>query len=189
MNFKSTLIAAALLSSASAWAEPFDGAYTGVQIGVDRHDTIKYGFDYGAFIGYNKKLNDAVVLGIEGNLDFSTAKRTETATVGTQIVSGTAKVGRSYGIAARAGYLAGPNTLFYVKGGYENIRLKLNTTGNMPGFAGLSKIAGNVDTYVIGGGIEQAVSDNTTLRIGYDYANGKGGYDRHRVQAGVAFHF
>jgi outer membrane immunogenic protein len=186
---KITLTFFALLSGTAVLAEPFDGAYAGVQIGWDKHALIGDGFSYGGFLGYNKKVNDQFVLGLEGSLDFSTAKKTETAISGGQTISATASLGRELGIAARAGFLASPNTLFYVKAGYDNVRVKLKTTGNVPGFANLTALSGNTDALVLGGGVEQALNDTTTFRIGYDYANGADSYNRHRILAGVAFHF
>jgi outer membrane immunogenic protein len=190
MNIKNITVAAfAFLASTAALAEPFNGAYFGAQIGWDRHEIIGDGLNYGGFLGYNKKLNDQIVLGIEGSLDFSTAKETQTALSVGQTISATADVGRTFGVSARAGFLAGPNTLFYIKAGYDNVRVKLKTTGNVPGFANLTALSGNIDALVLGGGVEQAINDKMSFRIGYDYGNGKGGYDRHRVLAGVAVHF
>jgi outer membrane immunogenic protein len=190
MKMKYIILATvAVLSGTAAQAEPFDGAYAGVQIGWDKHALVGNGLSYGGFLGYNKKVNDQFVLGLEGSLDFSTAKQTQTAVNGGQTISATASFGRELGIAARAGFLASPNTLFYVKAGYDNIRIKLRTTGNVPGFANLTALSGNTDALVLGGGVEQALNDTTTFRIGYDYANGADSYNRHRILAGVAFHF
>ncbi len=190
MNIKNiSMVTFSLLASSAAVAEPFDGAYAGVQIGWDRHELIGDGLNYGGFLGYNKKLNDKIVLGFEGSLDFSTAKETSTALSNGQTISATADVGRTFGISGRAGFLASPSTLFYVKAGYDNVRIKLKTTGNVPGFANIRALSGNIDALVLGGGAEQAINDKMSFRIGYDYGNGKGGYDRHRVLAGVAFNF
>jgi outer membrane immunogenic protein len=191
MLLRNTLIATAALIAlpTMAFAEPFNGPYVGAQLGWDKHDTIGDGFSYGAIAGYNAKAGEKMVLGFEGNVDFTTAKQKFSETVGGVNYTAEAKIGRQLGIAARVGYLATPATLIYAKGGYENIRAKVTTSSNIPGFEGLNSIAGNIDALVVGGGVEQALNEKTTFRIGYDYANGKSDYDRHRVLAGVAFHF
>jgi outer membrane immunogenic protein len=191
MKLRNTLIATAALMTfpSLAFAEAFNGPYVGAQLGWDKHDTIGDGFSYGIIAGYNAKAGEKMVLGFEGNLDFSTAKEKFKQTVGGVNYTAEGKIGRELGIAARAGYLATPATLLYVKGGYENIRAKVTTSGNIPGFASLNSLKGNIDALVVGGGVEQALNEKTTFRLGYDYANGSSGYDRHRVLAGVAFHF
>lgn len=191
MKLRNTLIAttALLALPTLAHAEPFNGPYVGAQIGWDKHDTIGNGFSYGIIGGYNAKVGEQAVIGLEGNVDFSTAREKVSAVNAGTTYTADAKIGRELGIAARAGFLAGPSTLFYVKGGYENIRAKVTTSGNIPGFAGLNALAGNIDALVLGGGVEHAVNETTSLRLGYDYANGASGYDRHRLLAGVAFHF
>ncbi len=191
MKLRNMLFATAALVALPAitHADPFQGPYIGAQVGWDKHDTIGNGFSYGIIGGYNAKVGESAVLGLEGNIDFSTAKENVSTVVGGTTFTANAKIGRELGIAARAGFLAGPSTLFYVKGGYENIRAKVKTSGNIPGFAGLTALAGNIDAVVLGGGVEHAVNETTSLRLGYDYANGANGYDRHRLLAGVAFHF
>jgi outer membrane immunogenic protein len=191
MKLRNTILATLAIAAfpTMAFAEPFNGPYVGAQICWDKHDTIGDGLSYGVLGGYNAKVGEKAVIGLEGTVGFSSATKNVTSTVGTTTFTAKADIGRELGIAARAGFLAGPNTLFYVKGGYENIRAKVTTSGNIPGFANLTALAGNVDAVVAGGGVEHALNETTSFRINYDYANGKGGYDRHRVLAGVAFHF
>jgi outer membrane immunogenic protein len=191
MKLRNTLLATAIMTGlpTMAFAEPFNGPYVGAQIGWDKHDTIGDGLSYGILGGYNAKVGEQAVIGLEGTVGFSSATRNVTATDAGITYTAKADIGRELGIAARAGFLAGPNTLFYVKGGYENIRAKVTTSGNIPGFSGLNALAGNIDAVVAGGGVEHALNETTSFRINYDYANGKGGYDRHRLLAGVAFHF
>ncbi len=191
MKLRNILFAtAAMAASFSATqAEVFNGAYVGAQIGWDKHDTVGNGFSYGAIGGYNAKVGENAVIGLEGNIDFSNATKNLSETVNGVTYTAKADIGRELGIAARAGFLASEKTLFYVKGGYENIRVKAGISANAPGFVGLNAIKGNVDALVVGGGVEHALNETTSFRINYDYANGQDGYDRHRLLAGVAFHF
>lgn len=184
---KTLLIAAALaaLVPASAQAEMFNGAYGGLETGWEKTDgDLGNGLTYGGILGYNAKVGARGVVGVEGKLGFSTADDTTTlGGVGTT----TQKLGagRSLGIAGRAGYLASPTTLFYGKLGYENIRTKLELTPDIANLSG----SFNTDALTAGGGVEFGINERTSLRIGYDYANGENAFERHQVKAGVAFHF
>ncbi len=191
MKLRTIMFATAAMAASftATRAEVFNGAYVGAQVGWDKHDTVGSGLSYGAIGGYNAKVGENAVVGLEGSLDFSNASKSLSETVNGVTYTAKADIGRQFGIAARAGFLASEKTLFYVKGGYENIRVKLATSGNVPGFVGLNALKGNVDALVVGGGVEHALNETTSFRINYDYANGQDGYDRHRLLAGVAFHF
>jgi outer membrane immunogenic protein len=182
---KTILIAATtamLIAPATAQAEMFSGAYGGLETGWEKTDgDLSHGITYGGLLGYNAKIGTNGVVGLEGKLGFSTAD--DTTTVGG--VTSKLGAGRSLGIAGRAGYLAAPNTLFYGKLGYENIRTKLEFE---PDPTDLSD-AFNVDAVTVGGGVEFGFNERTSFRIGYDYANGESSYKRHQIKAGVAFHF
>jgi outer membrane immunogenic protein len=187
MKLRNALIASIAFAAVPtlANAEPFNGAYVGAQAGWDNHKTIGNGISYGIIGGYNAKIGEKAVIGLEGNYDFSSATKKQTSVIGGSTVSAEANIGRSLGIAGRLGILAAPSTLFYVKGGYENISAKISTTG----ISGFDKLSGKIDAAVVGGGVEHAFNETTSFRINYDYANGQAGYNRHRLLAGVAFHF
>ncbi|MCH8685021.1 outer membrane protein [Pedomonas mirosovicensis] len=174
------LAAAAALSMtpALAHAEAFNGAYGGVELGwEDTHGAIGQGLTYGVIAGYNKKVADRLVLGVEGNAALSTADET----FGAGADEAEVEAGRTFGIAARVGVLPLENTMVYGKIGYDNIRTKVKYADDKDGF--------NTDALVLGGGVEYAITPQATVRVGYDYTNGEEGYRRHQVKTGVAFHF
>ncbi|MEX6725004.1 outer membrane protein [Parapedomonas caeni] len=159
---------------ALAHAEMFNGAYGGVELGwEDTRGVLDQGINYGIVGGYNAKLGTSIVVGAEGKLGFSTADETFAVGEGTSKLS----AGRSLGVAARAGYLAAPNALFYTKVGYENVRTKLDGDGF------------NTDAVVLGGGVEYGLTQNIGVKVGYDYTDGENGYRRHQVKTGLNFHF
>lgn len=183
---KTSLLAAAAalaLSPAVAQADVFNGAYGGAELGweTNRGD-LGDGFTYGVIAGYNKKVADKLVLGVEAKAGLSTADHTFIDTIDEEAEL---KAGRSLGIAARVGVLATPQTLVYGKIGYENVRLKYDyesaTVDFEDGF--------NNDALVLGAGVEYALNQKVSLRLGYDYTDGEYGYRRHAVKTGAAFHF
>ena len=82
-------------------------------------------------------------------------------------------------LGGRIGYLMHDNTLVYVLGGYSlaniNAKSNLNVTHDGPSaltnFSIATKAAGWQAGYIIGGGIEFAITDNLSLQTEYRYAN------------------
>ncbi|WP_181160176.1 outer membrane protein [Sandaracinobacter neustonicus] len=187
-------------------AEPFNGPYVGVQGGW-QHDNNRFtlrggeggttsdrmsgsSFAYGAQLGYDHKLNDQFVLGAEAFLTGDTNK----------VRSGDATFdgGRALGLLARAGVLAGPRTLIYAKGGWENGRFSYAVDG-----IGVST---NRDGWSLGGGVEQAITDAISARVEYrhtkfnsfsssaldnalDVDSAQARVNRDRVMVGVNYRF
>jgi outer membrane immunogenic protein len=81
------------------------------------------GLLYGVGAGYDFNLGSAVV-GIEGEFTDSTAKSSRNPFTD-QFGFGRVSQGRDLYVGARAGILASPNTLVYVKGGYTNTKLNV----------------------------------------------------------------
>ena len=53
-------------------------------------------------------------------------------------------------------------------------------------------VSGSQNGWLLGAGVERAVTDHVTGRIEYRYTDlseGQGKWDRHQVLAGVAYHF
>ena len=176
-------VAALSLTPAFAHAEAFNGAYGGVELGwEDNNKGLGDGFTYGLIAGYNYKLNERLVLGVEAKAALSTA---DTTLIDTREEEAELKAGRSLGVAARLGVLAAPSTMFYGKVGYENIRTKYEYESRQVDI----ERGTNNDALVLGGGVEYAFNPNITFRVAYDYANGEAGYERHQVKTGVAYHF
>lgn len=175
---KTYLLAAAAalaLVPAAAQAEAFDGAYGGVELGWERNRSpLGDAFNYGLYAGYNKKVADALVLGVEAKAALTTAD--------TKLGNVELEGGRSLGAAARVGVLANEKTMVFGKLGYENVRLEWDVENGNDWHK-------NYDALVLGAGVEYALNPKAVVRVGYDYTNGEDGYRRHSVKTGVAFHF
>ena len=95
---------------------------------------------------------------------------------------------RSIDLTARAGYLVNDNTLIYGRGGYTNARV--NTS--IEDAAGLRSASENRDGWLVGGGVEHALTDNLSARVEYRYSDlseGDAKFDRHQALFGVSYRF
>ena len=157
------------------------------------------GLLYGVGAGYDVNLGSAVV-GVEGEFTDSTSKSSRTDPTD-QFGFGRVKQGRDLYVGARAGILANPETLVYVKGGYTNTKLGV-LAGNTNGVTDTSF---KLDGWRIGAGVERAINANTFAKVEYRYskyedaniefANGATSEDfgidtdRHQVVASVGWRF
>ncbi len=175
INFVRTVaLASAALVATQASAAVFDGPYVGGQIGwqqdkldwrygegkaVVETDTSKAsGFTYGGFLGYNFNLNGSGIIGLEAGVsDTSGEFKDDWATRAMN-------VGIRFDIAARAGMLVSPQTLVYLRGGYANQKYSVHTDGSN------TKVSSSRDGWTLGAGIEQAMTENVSARVEYNYA-------------------
>lgn len=180
-------------------AEPFNGPYIGAEAGWQQ-DSLRAtlrteggtltatdkasGFAYGGQIGYDFKLQDKFVLGVEAFAGGDSSK--------IEVDGVSADGGRALGLAARAGVLAGPRSLIYLKGGWENGRFTFAD--------GVDRASANRDGWTLGGGFEQMLTENVSARVEYRHTkfnsfdvDGIDGasarFNRNRVMAGVNFRF
>jgi len=157
------------------------------------------GLLYGIGAGYDMNLGSAVV-GVEGEWTDSTAKSNRND-FSDQFGFGRVKQGRDLYVGARAGILANPSTLVYVKGGYTNTKLNV-LAGNTDES---TDAAFKLDGWRIGAGVERALNANTFAKLEYryskyedahiDYADGAESSefgidtDRHQVVASLGWRF
>lgn len=125
------------------------------------------GLLYGVGVGYDIAMGGAVV-GIEGEWTDGTAK-TEFTPSGDFEGFGLGRVetGRDLYVGVRAGILATPTTLVYVKGGYTNARF------NVLASDGETQLSQNFDTdgWRLGAGAEMALAENMFVKAEYRYSN------------------
>ena len=161
------------------------------------------GFGYGLGVGYDFAMG-GVVLGVEGEIADSSAKYDFDENDGENLgFGGRLGAGRDLYVGARVGFLATPQTLLYVKGGYTNARYDVLADD------GETQLETNIDTdgFRVGAGAEYAVSENAFVKLEYRYSNyseaeldfgdldidDTNGFDvdldRHQVMAGVGFRF
>jgi outer membrane immunogenic protein len=217
-NALRTIVIAAAAGAAgiagAASAEPFNGPYVGAQIGwqqdkanaswvlpVDDGTGVvtqtrfndsrnKSAFAGGIFAGYNAKVNPTIVLGGEVGLDFGGKDMAVGPVAGV-------KAKNTWSALAKAGALVTPQTLLYVKGGYENARFDFRN--------GAYTIGSSRDGWSIGGGGEYAFTDNVMARLEYRYSEfgdpsdswraigytpvDDGKLKRHQVMVGLSYQF
>jgi outer membrane immunogenic protein len=186
-------ITAAAFAATSAHADTFSGPSVGVQGGWEQNNvnnpttavgptTVHAKGDtgtIGVFAGYDYKLTPQVVVGAQAELNFPV-----TAHFGDGVTTIDPK--RSIDLSLRAGYLLDQKTLAYVRAGYANQRDSVA----IPTLA--TYVSGSQNGWLVGAGLERAVTKNVTGRIEYRYTDlseGNGKWDRHQVLAGVAYHF
>ncbi|WP_176590417.1 outer membrane protein [Sphingobium sp. EM0848] len=175
------------------------GAGSSVDNDNNRADQSIDGLLYGVGAGYDVNLGGAVV-GVEGEFTDSTAKSSRRDFTD-QFGFGRVKQGRDLYIGARAGILANPQTLVYVKGGYTNSKL-----GVLAGDTNqVTDTSFKLDGWRVGAGVERAINANTFAKLEYryskysdahiDFANGTTSdefgidTDRHQVVASVGWRF
>ncbi|MGQ5702444.1 outer membrane protein [Sandaracinobacteroides sp. A072] len=172
--FGAALFAGATLAASQAMAaEPFNGPYIGAELGwqqnkmgtkarlgapvydvKDKDDA----FAYGAVLGYDAKVGSGFVLGAEASVSGNDGT-----------VRGPAGLsydtGRTLGLAARAGVLAGPETLVYGRGGWVNTRFTVEDA--------VGSRSSNRDGWTLGGGVEHMLTQNVSLKGEYRYSEYK----------------
>lgn len=175
------------------------GAGSSVDNDNNRDDQSIDGLLYGVGAGYDVNLGSAVV-GVEGEFTDSTAKSGRNAFTD-QFGFGRVSQGRDLYIGARAGILASPNTLVYVKGGYTNTKLNV-LAGDTDETTDTSF---KLDGWRVGGGVERALNQNTFAKLEYRYSKYDSAHidfmdgatssefdidtDRHQVVASVGWRF
>ena len=211
-----TLFAGATIAATPAMAQDAGPTFTGPRVeailGYDhvgagskvdndngRDDQSIDGLLYGVGAGYDVNLGSAVV-GVEGEWTGSTAK-SKRNDFGSDFGFGRVSQGRDLYVGARAGILADPATLVYVKGGYTNSKLNV-LAGNTNESTDTSfKLGG----WRVGAGVERAINANTFAKVEYrssNYENAKIAFangatsedfgldtDRHQVVASVGWRF
>lgn len=200
MRTKFIAAAATLLAgtafAAPALAQSTDAPFTGPRAeAVVGWDHVKGdgtssvdGALYGGQIGYDFQAGSAV-LGVEGEITGSTARRTENNVL---VAGDSARLstGRDLYVGGRVGFTVGGNALIYAKGGYTNAKLNSRYT------AGATDIRfdDNVDGWRAGAGAEVKLNEKVYLKGEYRYSqykNDDAGIDakRHQVVGGVGVRF
>ncbi|ANC85734.1 hypothetical protein A7E77_01780 [Sphingomonas sp. NIC1] len=177
------LIGATPAAAQDRVARPFEGGSVTLIVGVDganRFSDWSAGATYGGQIGYDWQRNGLVV-GVEGELTGSSNRQ---CSVRYSTSGGNSSLcvttGRDAYVGGRIGTPIGDATLLYGKAGYTNVEQT---------FSARQTTSGTVDGFRLGAGIEHRVSDRSTLKAEYRYANYDGSYDRHQAVVGLGFRF
>lgn len=175
------------------------GAGSSVDNDNNRDDQSIDGLLYGVGAGYDISLGGAVV-GVEGEYTDSTSKSSRSDFTD-QFGFGRVKQGRDLYVGARAGILAGPSTLVYVKGGYTNTKLNVLAGDTNQ----TTDTAFKLDGWRLGAGVERALNQNTFAKLEYRYSKYEDAHinfangtttdefgidtDRHQVVASLGWRF
>jgi outer membrane immunogenic protein len=167
--------------AAAAPATNWDGPYIGATLGYGWYDPgTTNGWDIGAQVGYNAHLSDAIVVGIQGNVDwvgfgdngnFNGANNAN---------------GWDGAIVGRLGYDAG-TILPYVEAGVAFLGVNNTAPGYPNSYTG----------WTAGAGVEFMLTDSVSANVEYRYVdygqgnNGGLGYDLHanEIRVGLNYHF
>ena len=168
------LTAVATPALAQDAAAPFTGPRAEVIGGWD-HVSVgsesEYGFAYGGDIGYDLQRGNAV-FGVEAAITGATTDR--------DIAGVTVEAGRDLFAGVRAGVIAAPDTLVYLKGGYTNARVTLEDDGD--------DFSRDLDGVRIGAGVERDFG-RFYGKAEYRYSNYSQDFSRHQVLAGLGVRF
>ena len=137
------------------------------------------------FAGYDYKVSPRFVLGAEAGVQFGADDSIVRDNGAARI---TIDPKRSLDLTARAGYLMTDNTMLYARGGYTNARVQTSVENA----GGIRSASANRDGWLVGGGIEHALSDDVSARAEYRYSDlseGDGKFDRHQALFGIAYRF
>ncbi len=203
MKFKN-LIAAGLAGLAGSIAVPanadtFDGPYLGAQAGWSRGEiadataetlpldaeTSRDALVLGGYAGYNHKIGEKFVIGAEAGFSGTVDDKISAQSGGSPVILDPRY---SFDFTARAGYLIDDETLVYMRGGYANTRVRVTLEGEDSS----TRFNENLDGWLVGGGIERAITDTVSARLEYRYSDlghAGGTWDRHQALVGVSYNF
>ena len=190
--------AAAAISAQAASAQDITTQFRGIRVegnvGGERFQSQgnhNDKFGYGASVGFDGSINDAVVVGAEGSY-FHPNNGNENCSAG--VIGGTVchKTFEEFGVAARAGFLVTPDLLVFGKGGYAvaEQRKRFDAPVGETSFYN----HGRTDGYQVGGGVEFSPS-NISLPVPvyvsaqYVYANYNDHTATQRAMLGVGVKF
>lgn len=198
MRLPAFLLAALLLPTAAMAGEKFDGPYVALAAGYQatsldiisgdgEHGSLRGGsFAAGGAAGWQFRLDDDWVLGVEGALALTTD----------MIHHADIEVGRTVtgAVTVRPGYVVAPDTMVYALAGVGVGRFhQSGDYGGNPQSVSSTELG-----FVVGGGIESYVADDVSLRVEYqhiewgDFATVNGGQISprdDRISLGVTIHF
>lgn len=150
----------------------------------------------GGMVGYNYQVNEGVVVGIEGRVGYENLETTASANLDLGSFNLTAQPGLAASVSARLGWLATPDTMLYLIGGYSysDYDVKISFNGDSESFSE------DYHGFHVGAGVETWLTDSLTGRVEYRYTQygsedwGTQGAIKvepstHTGMVGVAWHF
>lgn len=167
---------------------------------ADDLDQSMEGASYGVGIGYDFAAGGALI-GIEGEYMGSSAETDYDTAAFETFGVGNVEAGDDLYVGLRAGILATPRALVYVKGGYTNASYNVLTSNGTDN----TDTDIDLDGWRVGAGAEYALSNNLFVKGEYRYSNYEEGevegpsgnesdrfdidMDRHQVMLGLGYRF
>jgi outer membrane immunogenic protein len=147
------------------------------------------GVSYGIGIGYDYAVNDKLFIGIEGNVDGSTADNANCPVMPSFFARVCTKLGRDLNANVRLGSAIGDGkTKIYGLAGYSNLRVRFQSQGDaLP--APVGTISANADGIRAGVGLERNFGSRAYGKIEYRYSNYEGGFSRNQGIVGFGIRF
>lgn len=170
-------------------AAPFTGLRAEGTVGWERlgtdngHDN---GVTYGFGVGYDAAVGKNLIVGLDGEIADSSAKRC--GTFASAVDELCTRTRRDLYIGARAGVPVTPNLLLYGKAGYTNARFNTSYVDGVDGSTNFD-ISHDHGGYRLGAGAEYAITPQAFIKAEYRYSNYSGGFDKNQVLAGAGFRF
>lgn len=138
-------------------------------IGPDNLDDSGVAQGFGTIeLGADYQFNSHFIFGAVGNFDFGGDKDLGSlASMGAPVGAPIAewKAGNSWGIGARAGFLASPRTLIYGIGGITQLEVSTDKISNCCSWSNDEWTSG----YFVGAGVEKLLTDSLTLKLEYRF--------------------
>ena len=125
------------------------------------------GAQAGIYAGHNW-LNGNVLYGVEADIGFGDADAIGTARAG--IIFGRAELNWQASLRARLGYVK-DDLLVYATGGVNVADFDLDFTFPVPVFGIGDEFSDRLTGYTVGGGLEYAVGDTSTIKFEYRYSD------------------
>jgi outer membrane immunogenic protein len=146
----------------------------------------KDGIEYAARVGFDIQSSNLVfgVVGEFGKAEINDSVSAYSTTPAFYTM--TRSLRYNAGLRARAGFVAGPSTLFYATGGgaYGRVRNTFTTSNGLNSFA--TNGSKNAYGYSVGGGVEQKFGRNFSVGLEYLYTDLNDDKARVAVGAGTA---
>ena len=149
------------------------------------------GITYGGEVGYDMVLSGASVIGVYAGLSKSTLETCDDLSFGATVIARDClSTGREIAVGGRIGFVTGPNSLVYLKGGYSNGEFRreirdLTTPAN--NFRDKTRL----DGFHLGAGGEVGLTSRAYGKLEYlytNYAADKGTVGQYRIETGVERH-
>lgn len=197
MMISATLIAAcALAAPCHANDHPFSGPRAGIEVSYEDYGSGADGEAVAIVAGWDFKVSDAVVLGLDARYTVHGVKGSETSTTPGQLVQTVdLAIKDNWGVGGRIGYAVSKDVLLFAQAGYERFDIDAVRTLRAqvcapPNGCLISRtdFSFDDDMWTVGIGAEWAATKNLRLRGQYTYGDSSS-YDRNRFSLAAAVQF